>query len=119
MGRRRLVTGAAVTALLLACLSGTASGFSQGAPDTTCNSIEPLHGVSRQITPAPYTITPSVVEIEGGKQMEVTLEAGQGVSFKGFLVQGRSAETQDVVGTFFTEDHKYLNCNNGMNVSTV
>ncbi|XP_045117607.1 putative ferric-chelate reductase 1 homolog isoform X2 [Portunus trituberculatus] len=115
MGRRHLVTGAAVTALLLACLSGTASGFSQGSPDTTCRTMEPLHGVSRQITPAPFTITPSVVEIEGGKQMEVTLEAGQGTSFKGFLVEGRSAETQDVVGTFFTEDHKYLNCDNGVN----
>lgn len=105
------------TLLLLSHFSPGTSGFSLGAPDTTCGNLEPAHGVPRQSTPAPYTITPSAVEVEGGKQVLVTLQAAEGTAFKGFLVQARNSDTQEVVGTFFTTDHKYLNCENGMNVS--
>lgn len=111
------MTTTVTTLVLLAHFTPWASGFSIGAPDTTCGNLEPVHGVPRQSTPAPYTLTPSVVEIEGGKQMLVTLEATGGTAFKGFLLQARNSDTQEVVGTFFTTDHKYLNCENGMNVS--
>lgn len=94
-------------------------GFSLGAPDTTCGNITPGHGVSPQTTPAPYTVTPGAVRVIAGEKMLVTLEAAAGESFMGFLLQARTADTDQVAGTFFTTDHKYLNCDNGMNVSTV
>lgn len=105
--------------LLLSHFTPGTSGYSLGAPDASCGTLEPIHGVPGQSTPAPYTLTPSAVEVEGGKQLLVTLEAAPGTAFKGFVVQARNSDTQEVVGTFFTTDHKYLNCENGMNVSIV
>lgn len=115
MHSKQVAAVVAIAAFLLSNLPGETTGYSLGAPDTTCDDLIPAHGPPSQTTPPPYTITPSAVEVEGGKQMLVTLEAKEGAMFRGFLVQGKSSETGDVVGTFFTTDHKYLNCNNGMN----
>lgn len=101
------------------CVSVGVHAFSQGAPDTTCGNITPVHGASPQTTPAPYTVTPGAVRVIAGEKMLVTLEAAAGESFMGFLLQARTADTDQVAGTFFTTDHKYLNCDNGMNVSIV
>lgn len=115
MHSKQVAAVVAIAAFLLSNLPGETTGYSLGAPDTTCDDLIPAHGPPSQTTPPPYTITPSAVEVEGGKQMLVTLEAKEGAMFRGFLVQGKSSETGDVVGTFFTTDYKYLNCNNGMN----
>ncbi|KAK4319539.1 hypothetical protein Pmani_009527 [Petrolisthes manimaculis] len=97
------------------CVSVGVHAFSQGAPDTTCGNITPVHGTTFQTTPAPYTVTPGAARVIAGEKMLVTLEAAAGESFMGFLLQARTADTDQVTGTFFTTDHKYLNCDNGMN----
>lgn len=105
------------TALVLQALAGAGvRAYSQGAPDTTCSSLEPGHRASKQTGPSPYSIAPGNAEVEPGKKMLVTLEAAQD-PFMGFLVQARGADSQEVVGTFFTTDHAYLTCGKGFNVS--
>lgn len=47
--------------------------------------------------------------------MLVTLQAPPNDTFRGFLVQALASGTDDVTGTFFTTDHKYLNCGKGIN----
>lgn len=104
-------------ALVLQALAGAGVwAYSQGAPDTTCSSLEPGHRASKQTGPSPYSIAPGNAEVEPAKKMLVTLEAAQ-EPFMGFLVQARAADSQEVVGTFFTTDHAYLTCGKGFNVS--
>ncbi|XP_045623366.1 putative ferric-chelate reductase 1 homolog isoform X1 [Procambarus clarkii] len=113
-----MVPGAGVmaTALVIwACFCGSAWAFSQGAPDTACATRIPKHGVGPQNSPPPYTITPGSVQVQGGERMLVTLQVAGNTVFKGFIIQARASDTQKVTGTFFTTDHKYLNCDNGMN----
>lgn len=97
------------------CVGAGVRGFSQGAPDTTCGNMEPVHGFRSQTSKAPYTITPGAAQVTAGKQIEVMLEANAGEFFAGFLLQARSADSDQVTGTFFTTEHKYLNCDLGMN----
>ncbi|KAK7053125.1 DOMON domain-containing protein frrs1L [Halocaridina rubra] len=108
--------------LFLVWLSATSSvlGYSRGAPDTTCASLEPGHGLSRQNSPSPYIITPGAATVEGAKRILVTLKAPDNVEgFKGFLVQARKADSQEIVGTFFTTDHSVFTCGKGISIPQI
>lgn len=104
--------------LLQACVGAGVWAYSRGAPDTTCDTLEPGHRADKQTGPSPYSIAPGSAEVEPGQRMLVTLEAATPDPFMGFLVQARTADSQEVVGTFFTTDHSYLTCGKGFNVST-
>ncbi|CAL4082332.1 unnamed protein product, partial [Meganyctiphanes norvegica] len=105
-----------VALLLVAQLSGWAAAYSRGAPDSACSSMTPGHGQASQSSTSPFSLTPSSVSVEPGQRMLVTLESTTGSDrFMGFLIQARDAETDQVVGTFFTTDHKYLTCGPGFN----
>ena len=100
------------------CLLVAADGYSQGAPDSACNTLVPGHGVDSQSSLSPYTLTPSVASAEPAQRIKVTLGSSDGSPFKGFIVQARDSNNNEVIGTFFTDEHKYLTCGKGFSVST-
>ncbi|XP_057372254.1 putative defense protein 3 [Daphnia carinata] len=75
-----------VTLVLVILASEYADAYSRGAPEEACLTMEPEHGPSTQITPAPFSVTPQQNSIEKGGTVKVTIEAkSPRGSFQGFL----------------------------------
>ncbi|KAM4640909.1 putative ferric-chelate reductase 1 isoform 1-T2 [Discoglossus pictus] len=98
--------------LLFGCLIAHVSGYRSGLISAACDTMEPNHGFSPQTSVALYTVTASQSFFSPGDKITVTLE-GHSVTFKGFLLQARSASGGNIVGSFtVTEsDAQTLNCN--------
>lgn len=73
-----------------------------GAPqrDDVCSDMLPRHGVEAQAPSAPFELIPSENNIKGGERLKVTIQKTGGVTFKGFLLQARADESDEIVGEF-------------------
>lgn len=75
--------------------------FSDGAGPESCTSMLPVHGASAQITPAPFTVTPSVTSVGQGHNVVVTIaRTNTAAVLRGFVIQARNAANVPV-GQFF------------------
>lgn len=88
--------------LLLFVSFKSISTFSTGAATTACEHMTPGHaGILPQSSAAPITIAMSTETLEQGQSMQLTLQADDDFSFKGFMVQARSLTViPQVVGRF-------------------
>lgn len=99
-----------------------AQGYSNGAPDSECQSMTPRHHVDPQTTPAPYDFIISKKKIRAGETVELTVKGrGRDDTFKGLLVEARVGETP--IGQFnVDQSRQYLqtiSCDGGKNVSKI
>uniref|UniRef100_A0A2P2I8J2 Ferric-chelate reductase 1 homolog n=3 Tax=Hirondellea gigas TaxID=1518452 RepID=A0A2P2I8J2_9CRUS len=121
MGRPSRLPAAWLLVLVIAVLSPPApwraDSFSTGAPDSACTSMKPSHGSNApQSSNPPFQITPGDVSVDGGKKVTVTLATATPTgSFKGFFLQARDSNTSQPIGTFVTDQYKYLTCLPGFN----
>ncbi|XP_015524834.1 putative defense protein Hdd11 [Neodiprion pinetum] len=84
--------------LLIASIVAAAQGFSAGAPPAVCEDMTPKHHVDPQAGPSPFKISIDKSTISPGDKVEITLEALDHATFKGFLVEGRQGN--DIIGSF-------------------
>jgi hypothetical protein len=77
-------------------------GFASGAGTTACENLTPNHPPYQpQITQPPVTFVLSSQNLRQGETMTVAIEANEGFSFRGFIVQARTLDDNpQVVGEF-------------------
>ena len=86
---------------------------------SSCDDLTPSDGEEPQNDPSPFIITTETQTLTSCEQLKVSLENGHDEHLKSFIVQARSTDTQEVVGTFFQYSVisvlllKYLDCGNG------
>ncbi|CAG2173904.1 unnamed protein product [Oppiella nova] len=95
----------ALTQLSLIIFFGAISSvvsWPSGAPESVCNSLTPSHGESqaRGADQSPYNLVQSHQDYNGGDRIKVTLNAPQGYSFRGLIVQAYDPHTNAVIGKF-------------------
>lgn len=74
-----------------------------GAPqrDDVCSDMLPLHGANSQPLPAPFELIASENDIKGGERLKITIKNSGSATFKGFLLQARTDERNEIVGEFY------------------
>ena len=73
-------------------------GYSLGSPRSQCGSMTPGHGLQPQDNSnAPYQVSLSASKIAKGSEVIVELKSNSGDTFKGFLVEARSAEGDSII----------------------
>lgn len=74
-----------------------------GAPqrDDVCSDMLPRHQVDAQSTQSPYELIASKNDIKGGERLKVTIKNSASFTFKGFQLQARSEERNEIVGEFY------------------
>ncbi|XP_061235211.1 uncharacterized protein LOC133226086 [Neopsephotus bourkii] len=94
-----------------------ALGFPQTNTSIDCDSLLPNYEAVPQTSAPPYIIAVSFDNFEPGNEVQVTLEALQGVGFKGFNLQAREIDGDVPVGTFKITDPntKGMECHNVTN----
>ena len=90
-----------VVAALLSLLHST-TGFSGGAPDSTCSTLTPKHHTDPQSSVAPFEVVPGKLSVAPGAKITLMLKSPVGVQFKGFLIQARNGEGSDSALGHFT-----------------
>ena len=89
-------------------------GYGSGSPRSQCGSMTPGHGLQPQANRnAPFLVKLSASKISKGSEVIVELKSNSGETFKGFIIEARSASGDSIIGTFETissDDAKYLNC---------
>ncbi|CAD5121565.1 DgyrCDS10064 [Dimorphilus gyrociliatus] len=87
------------------------SAFPSGAPEEACEDLTPLHLVSPQTSPFPYTVEVT----KDGDNYKVTLSATGDDVFRGFLMQARRGTDRTPIGKFegFNNESTGLTCNGG------
>ncbi|CAL4129978.1 unnamed protein product, partial [Meganyctiphanes norvegica] len=105
--------------LLLCLLShgvGNVMSYSTGAPPTACLELMPKHGrFAPEFSDPPYRILTDVVSINGTQLIKIVLQAIQVEEYswktiKGFVLQARKLDSQELVGAFSFQDRR----DNGM-----
>ena len=86
-------------------------GFPGGAPSSTCGNLQPspsVHGSPQPQSSLPYKLEVKEPFVDGGKTIRLELVKLDDSSddFMGFLVQGRLAGTDDIVGSFVVSDNE-------------
>lgn len=85
---------------IVAAVVNFGSCHSTGAPTQACTTLTPNHGVAAQNTPPPYHVVVPL-QVQQGQTMTVTIANREpGFTFRGFIIQARSVNTQAVVGRF-------------------
>lgn len=71
-----------------------------GAPRDACSGMVPQHGNYTSGKSAPYKLTVSSGEVQGGSELTVRLEAVplEENYFLGFMIQARSLDDEDQLG---------------------
>jgi hypothetical protein len=72
-----------------------------GAPDSSCNTMRPNHGagITEQTSAPPYKIVTSSLTVNGGEEIQVSIESLGSEKFRGFLIMAFSDDGK-VVGEF-------------------
>lgn len=105
---------------LIGVFATRVSGYAGGAPNSEaiCQDLTPKHGVDAQSSASPYKLTLDKTEVKPGQEVKLTI-SGNGVTFKGFLVQGRKVGSEgpsSPVGKFIAVQNagesQPLNCGN-------
>jgi hypothetical protein len=114
----KLSTGCAAALLLLlgACVQlGAVRGSPVGAPAVACEDMTPHHnGNEPQTSVPPYQLAASTDAAVAGDAVTVVLSSDSGELFKGFFIQARDVATDEIIGTFQTEEWKYVDCDPGV-----
>nr|XP_015194581.1 PREDICTED: putative ferric-chelate reductase 1 isoform X2 [Lepisosteus oculatus] len=93
--------------LVTGCFLLDTEGYPDGQVGESCQSMMPNHnGTMPQSSPSPFNVTASKSWFHPGEEITVTLEAENGTSFRGFLLQARTVGTNMTSGSF-----KILNAN--------
>jgi len=96
-------------------------GYSQGAPNRVCVSMNPGHGPEKQYTKAPFRVAVIGPE-DNGKSVSLSITALKD-SFTGFMIQARDANNKGKIvdGTFLESDKnsQIKSCNSDKAVETV
>lgn len=84
------------------CLVESALSFSTGGGTSACETLMPSHnGALPQQSLPPVVITQSNANIQQGQSIIVTVTSSPGFTFRGFMAQARSLETNsEVLGRF-------------------
>lgn len=104
-----------LTAVLLSLLH-SATSFSHGAPETTCSTLTPNHGVDSQTSVAPFEVIPGKQNVAPGSKITLMIKSSIGAQFKGFIIQARSETGSDSALGHFTSipsDTKTMSCSGG------
>ncbi|XP_078074915.1 putative ferric-chelate reductase 1 isoform X2 [Mustelus asterias] len=102
-----------ITATFLVCVSG----YPHGQVSSSCASMLPSHlENTQQTSDPPYQVIASNSSFNPGDIIQVTLRGKSGTTFKGFLLEARTAEPSSSgtpLGTFRTtsSDAQLLDCN--------
>lgn len=108
----------AVYAVLALALFDLSFAFQAGAPEGTCETLYPKHGVDAQTSTSPYKIGIDKTKIRAGEKITVTIKSTN-EPFKGFILQARDS-SNNTLGTFEkVAGSKLLNCKTGKSVSDV
>ncbi|XP_071124494.1 putative defense protein [Mytilus edulis] len=90
--------------------------YPTGAPPEACQTRTPQHnGTTASTSAKRYTVTANSTYYTTTENVLVTLKGVLGTKFKGFLIQMRTADRQQIVGTFTvitTAETQLLQCNN-------
>ncbi|XP_056212178.1 uncharacterized protein LOC130157058 [Falco biarmicus] len=115
--QRRLRSERVAAGELRVCQEDRILGFPQTNTSIDCDSLLPNYEAEPQSSAPPYIIAVSFDNFEPGNEIKVTLEALQGVGFKGFNLQAREIDGDVPVGTFKITDPntKALECHNMTN----
>lgn len=102
-------------ALLLLFVGQDVKAFQTGAPNATtiCKSLQPRHRENPfQTGPSSFLLEPEEGTVEPGKPVNIKITSRHGFFFKGFMMQGRTADTQEPLGTFTVDPSiaKTLEC---------
>lgn len=123
MSTRRWRSGGAAVLLAvvaLASLPEMVRAFSKGAPETSCASMLPGHGVPPQQTPSPFAVTMVPWEdlVKGRRFVNVTLTSDKDIEFAGFLLQARPESGGNALGSFVVDTavSKTHTCGSGIRV---
>lgn len=85
--------------------------WNDGAGTEACVNMLPLHGAPPQLTPAPYTITPSTTSVSQGQTVTVTINrTNTGTNLRGFIIQARNAANIPVGQFFLTTGMRTMGC---------
>ncbi|KAK3592565.1 hypothetical protein CHS0354_000894 [Potamilus streckersoni] len=88
--------------------------YPYGAPDSTCSTMMPNHGISASNIPVPYTITTSKSTYMPNEEITVILQGkSEDYNIKGFLIQPRqksSISQLNTVGTITGDSETWNLC---------
>ncbi|CAL4117158.1 unnamed protein product [Meganyctiphanes norvegica] len=86
---------------LIACQLKQVASHSSGAPASACKDLIPQHAdIVVQESPSPYSIITSGTSVYGTQRLNVTLKAELENTFKGFILQARKVDSQELLGAF-------------------
>ncbi|XP_017300331.1 putative ferric-chelate reductase 1 homolog [Diaphorina citri] len=104
--------------IFLRCLNPNL-GYKAGAPTFACKTMTPGHGVPTQTSASPYTIQTGAEEVDDAGRILVTLSSPPLQFFTGFLVQARTPESDEAIGSFvqIPRNTQLLNCGTQANSS--
>ncbi|KAF2352786.1 Reeler domain [Trinorchestia longiramus] len=71
-------------------------------------------GIEPQISVAPYQLEVSADAVVGGQALSIFLSSPSGELFEGFFIQARDVVTDEIIGTFHTEEWKNIDCKPGV-----
>ncbi|CAL4095110.1 unnamed protein product [Meganyctiphanes norvegica] len=98
----------------------TVQGFIYGTNTVSCEDIKPSLGVEPQTDTSPFIIITDAETLDACDRLKVSLVTVNGDDhFKGFIVQARSEDKQEVVGTFSPYPGtvelplRFVDCDNG------
>jgi hypothetical protein len=78
---------------------------------SACFSMTPEHGNSvPQTSVAKIQIVPHQIKINRGQDVKVSLQRTSNNSFRGFFVQARNINNNEIVGSFVSRDHNVISC---------
>ncbi|OCT85249.1 hypothetical protein XELAEV_18023412mg [Xenopus laevis] len=100
--------------LLCALLPKYTDAFSNGKVASVCGTMIPTHSTSAQTTDPPFMLVSSKGTYNQGVKIAVNLSATSTVVIKGFLIQARTINGDNLVGSFEVSnpDAQTLDCNN-------
>ncbi|XP_071958420.1 putative defense protein 3 [Antedon mediterranea] len=102
-----------VFVVILFCF-GNVAAYPSGAASSACESMTPNHGASAQPNnESPYNVTISSSAYT--YESEIQIQISSDVNFKGFLLQVRNPDTDEIYGEFIENppSTKYLGCTGG------
>ncbi|XP_041359606.1 defense protein l(2)34Fc-like [Gigantopelta aegis] len=115
--RRMLVPSPAVGVFLLFVAVCEVTARKDGAPSSACDSMTPSHGSSGRTDQPPFSLSVSTSTYTPGSILSVTLRREGAGTFKGFLVQIRTADpTKDQstrYGQFSAGSNSRTQCSGG------
>lgn len=97
--------------LILALLPPLARGYASGAPKGVCGDMTPRHHADAQNESSPFEVSFSPKAVRPGQKVKVSLMSPDGRNFKGFFLQGRRSDNNEIIGTFAKRDQmKLVDC---------